>query len=137
MTKTREQEAKEKKHLEDRLLVRTARRFRRINFLKVEHDLGGIFPYSSDSYIIHVKGFKEKLFLTENLNDKSKRYDLWIIRPDGLLFEKFNSNDERYAPILIEMYENVKKKAIQYKEKEKVKKEREAKRKERRYYRSI
>jgi hypothetical protein len=138
MTKTREQEAKEKRHLEDKLLVRTARRFRRINFSRVEHPkLSGVFPNQVDRYIIDVRGFKEKLFLTENLIDNSKEYSLWIIKPDGYLFETFESNNENYAPVLEEMYKNIQKKAIQYEEKQKNKKERESKRNERRYYRSI
>jgi|WetSurMetagenome_2_1015567.scaffolds.fasta_scaffold14630_5 hypothetical protein len=138
MTKTREQEAKEKKHLEDRLLVRTAKRFKRINFSRVENNpAAGVFPSRMDEYIINVRGFKEKLFLTENLENGSKQYSLWIVRPDGYLFETFEDKNELYAPVLKEMYENIKEKAIQYEEKQKKKKEKEAKRNERRYYRSI
>jgi hypothetical protein len=137
MKKTLEQEAAEKKHLENRLLVRTARRFKRINFSRVEHELGGVPPYSLDIYLIHVKGFKEKLFKTENLTNSSEEYSLWIVKPDGCLFETFESKNESYSPILIEMYENIRKKAIQYEEKEKDKKEREAKRNERRYLRRL
>jgi hypothetical protein len=135
MTKTREQEAKEKIHLEDRLLVRTSKRFRRTRFSKVNHYESGNLPYRLDNYIIERKGFKERLFLTENLDKGSQEYSLWIIKPDGRLFETFESKNKTYAPILKQMYENIRERAIQDEREQKKKAKIESERKDREYYR--
>jgi hypothetical protein len=126
-----------KKQLENILLVKTAKRFKKTKLSKIDVQITENLEHYTEKYVIEVSGFKLKLFLSENLVKNLETYGLWIQKPDGYLFETFESDNEKYAPVLKEMYESIKKREQKSNEKDTKKEEKEFNKKLRRLDRII
>jgi hypothetical protein len=125
------------KQLENILLVKTVNRFRKTKLSQVDSQISENSEYHIEKYTIEVNGFKLKLSLSKNLAKNSDEYKLWVIKPDGYLFEAFESNNENYAPILKQMYEDVTARIANSQKKDQKREEREFNRKLRKLDRII
>jgi hypothetical protein len=107
-----------KKQLENTLLDRTVKRFRKTKLNKIQ-------PSRKDEdtkeYFIEKNGFKFRLYLDEDLKDGH----LWVLNSKGYIFESFDLSDKKYAPVIKNIYEEIRKRVIKQKEKENQRVERE------------
>lgn len=102
---------KTKKQLENTLLDRTVKKFKKTKLEKIQ-------PHRKDEdtkeYFIEKYGFKFRLYLDKDLKDGH----LWILNSKGYIFESFDLSNKKYAPIIKNMYEEIRKRVIEQKEKE-------------------
>ena len=126
-----------KKQLENILLVKTAKRFKRTKQQKISLQTIGNSESYGKRYTLEVHEFKFELSFLKNLSSKLEEYKLWIIKPDGYLFETFESDNENYAPILKQMYEGLVERMKSIKIRNKEKEEREFNRRLRKLNRII
>jgi hypothetical protein len=129
--------ARTKKQLENLLLVKTANRFRKTKLSKIESHKRETAESLFNQYVIEVSGFKLKLFFAKDVVKNLESYSLWIQKPDGYLFETFESDNENYAPVLKKMYENIITRIANSQKKDEKKEEKEIEKKLRRLDRII
>jgi hypothetical protein len=112
-----------KKQLETILLAKAVKKFgktklEKIGVRKVDND-----KYKSEEYSIELVGFKFKLYLSKDLSKNTEDGHLWILDPQGYVFESFDLSDKNYESTLREMYNHVKSRITKYEEKQDRKKE--------------
>jgi hypothetical protein len=116
MAKTKKQ--LEKVLLENTLLDRAVKKFRRTKLSKIQPERK---DEDTREYILEKYGFKFRLYLNESLGDGH----LWILNPKGYMFESFDLSNENYAPKIRKMYEEIRERVIIQKGKQKSREERD------------
>jgi hypothetical protein len=112
--KDKERELKEK----NTLLVKTEKRFRRTRLDNMEPKR----KYEdTKKYIIEKSGFEFQLYFNENSGDGN----LWVLNPLRQIVVNYKITEDNYALTIKRMYEEVRQRVIDQKDKEKNKESRE------------
>jgi hypothetical protein len=106
--------AEEQRELKEKnaLLVRAERRFKKTRLENIE-------PSKKDEdtkeYVLEKHNFRFILYL----NREAKEGHLWILKPQGTMFEDYDISNKDYAPIIERMYERMQQRVSQKKVREK------------------
>ena len=114
-----------KNQLESILLAKAVKKFRKTNLEKIETRKIDNDYYKLEEYLIELAGFKFKLYIGKDLNKNKEDGHLWILNPQGCIFESFDLSNKNYESTLREMYNNIKNRISKYEEKQDRKKGKE------------